>query len=379
MRNRELKLRSIARRFVWFCIFIVFAGEIFVFYKSAFLGFADGYFSAVDSIPNSEVYVMENHYLTIKILSTVFSIVTFVLFYIFAKKYFIVPVEELADGMERVGKGNLDVRISEGGKFEFGEIQKTFNLMVEQLQNDKKNREKIISQNTMMYSGIAHDLKTPMTMIIGYAKFLQSNSDISQKDRQRYLDNIISKTEDANKLLDSLFTYSKLENSSYELKKEKHDIAECLRSCVADHYKLIEKSGIKLELDIPESKTELVFDKFELKRVFSNLIMNVIKHNPENTECFISLSLSSSMGQYNDIVKIIIADDGPKISSSLIEKLFDCFSVGDLSRNTRNGSGLGLAISQKIIERHDGKLYYCDVWNSKYKCFVVELKNRLDM
>ena len=164
MRNRELKLRSIARRFVWFCFFIVFAGEIFVFYKSAFLGFADGYFSAVDSIPDSEVYVMENHYLTIKILSTVFSIVTFVLFYIFAKKYFIVPVEELADGMERVGKGNLDVRISEGGKFEFGEIQKTFNLMVEQLQNDKKNREKIISQNTMMYSGIAHDLKTQTTL-----------------------------------------------------------------------------------------------------------------------------------------------------------------------------------------------------------------------
>ena len=107
------------------------------------------------------------------------------------------------------------------------------------------------------------------------------------------------------------------------------------------------------------------------ERVFTNLILNAAKHNPPQTKCLISVTQT---GNDDDRpIRIIIADDGPKVPSQLRDRLFDSFAVGDESRNTCNGHGLGLAISKMIVERHGGTISYHDMWENGMKAFEIVL------
>ncbi len=169
------------------------------------------------------------------------------------------------------------------GEFEFGAMQNTFNEMAEELERAKRNKELQEKQNQQLYAGIAHDLKTPMTMILGYAKVLESKEDISREDKQKYLETIVKQTELANHLLDSLLAYARLGSSEYSMKPEEKDIAECLRTCVAEYYNHFEDAQIQIDLQIPEKQIPFPFDETEMKRVFYNLLSNMVKHNPPQT------------------------------------------------------------------------------------------------
>lgn len=285
------------------------------------------------------------------------------------------PIERLACNMNEVREGNLTVRTPVDGDFEIVEIQGAFNSMVQELEGAREIRKKTEQENRRLYAGIAHDLKTPMTMVLGYAKLLVQNGTASDEDRSRYIRTIIEQTEHTNELLDSLLAYTKLENHAYRMKKEKRDIVECLRECAANYYPMLEKAEVRTELRLPDAEIPWVFDPVEMKRVFTNLLANVVKHNPPQTGCIILLEEAADKDNGKKEIRIIIADDGPKIPEDLQRNLFDPFVAGDDSRSTKKGSGLGLSISRKIIERHNGRLYYIDDWRDGYKCFQIELKS----
>lgn len=283
------------------------------------------------------------------------------------------PIERLAKKMNEVKDGDLTVRTFVDGDFEIVDMQDAFNSMVGELENAKKIREMTEQKNQQLYAGIAHDLKTPMTMVLGYAKLLEQNNNVSDEARMRYIRTIIEQTEHTNALLDSLLAYTKLENKSYQLKKEKHDVVECLRECVANYYPIMEEAQIQMELILPDSTVEYAFDDVEIRRVFTNLLANMVKHNPLKTACIIQLEEVCDEKDGEKKICIIVADNGPKIPGDLHSTIFDSFMVGDASRNTKNGSGLGLSISKKIVERHGGKLSYINDWHDEYKCFLIEL------
>lgn len=283
------------------------------------------------------------------------------------------PIERLADNMCEVSKGNLTVRSTLDGDFEIVEIQKAFNSMAEELESAKKIKEMTEQKNQQLYAGIAHDLKTPMTMIMGYAKVLEQDNVVSKENEKRYIKTIIEQVNHTNALLDSLLVYTKLENQSYQLKKEKGDIVECLRECVANYYPILEEAEIQMDLLLPDNVIEYVFDDVEMKRVFTNLLTNLVRHNPIRISCIIQLEETYDEKEAEKEIHIIVADNGPKIPKDLQNTMFDSFVVGDDSRNTKNGNGLGLSISKKIIERHGGNLYYINDWKDGYKCFRIDL------
>lgn len=297
-----------------------------------------------------------------------------VFFYVQIRKRVVKPAEELAESMQKVSQGDLKVRVPVNGGFEFGQMQAAFNFMVGELERAKQDREQQEQRNQQLYAGIAHDLKTPMTMIKGYAKLLGEQEDLSEEAVKRYLETIVEQTENANNLLDSLLAYTKLENQSYTLRLEKKNIAETLRVCVANFYPTMEKADMQVELQIPDETVVCEFDEPEMKRVLLNLLSNMVKHNPKGTKGKICMEKISKSMESLPCVRIVIADNGPQISEELQGHLFETFVVGDSSRNTKNGSGLGLAISKKIVERHCGRLYYVPNWKDHYKAFVIEVK-----
>lgn len=337
-----------------------------------FLGFFAGY-NKIDSMEDAQMRFGNLAQMVGGLLTGAILIGISVCCYRKLRKKVTEPIERLAANMNKVRGGDLTVRTPVDGDFEIVDIQGAFNAMVQELESAKKIREMTEQKNRQLYAGIAHDLKTPMTMVLGYAKLLEQDNMVSSEDKHRYLRTIIEQTEHTNALLDSLLAYTKLENQSYQLKKEKRDIVECLRECVADYYPMLEEAEIQMELDLPDQEVLCFFDPVEMKRVFTNLLANMVKHNHQKTSCVILLEEAADQDRGKKKIEISIADDGPKIPKDLQESIFDSFVVGEASRNTKNGSGLGLSISKKIIERHNGSLYYIDDWREGFKCFKIDL------
>ncbi len=373
MKNKKDKRKKRLQNYVIFLFFIcIFLGLLLDHVMDFLVGLFAGW-NQVNNMEEARIRFGDISQIIGGVSTGIVLIVIGVYCYRRLKKKVTQPIEKLAASMREVSKGNLAVRASTDGGFEIGEIQETFNRMVEELEHAKKLREITEQKNQQLYAGIAHDLKTPMTMILGYAKVLVQNQDVSEEDKNRYIKIIIEQTEHTNALLDSLLAYARLENKSYQLKKERNDIAECLRACAANCYPLLEEAGISLELALPEEAVWYLFDEVEMKRVFTNLLTNVVRHNPPQTFCIIQMEKAKGGDKEKEVIQIVIADNGPKIPVNLQKNIFDSFVVGDDSRNTKNGSGLGLSVSKKIVERHGGRLYYVDDWKDGYKGFMAEL------
>lgn len=282
------------------------------------------------------------------------------------------PISDLNVKMSKIAGGDLDSRVEESKFKEFEQIGNSFNAMAEALraaEQEKKQQEK---NNQQLYSNIAHDLKSPMTMVLGYARALE-RGDVPEDKKEQYLHTICEQTEHVNELLDVLLAYTRLENQSYQLKLENKDLAEVLRSCVAGYYDAFEEHGSHLEIDIPEEECKYCFDEIEMRRAFNNLLTNMIRHTEQGTACKVEMNVIYGSKKESHI-RISFIDEGEGLSEELKENLFKPFSVGDVSRNTKGGSGLGLSIAKKVAERHGGRLEYEECVGQKGKAFVIELK-----
>lgn len=217
----------------------------------------------------------------------------------------------------------------------------------EKIREDERNKEQ--QQRYLMISDIAHDLKTPMTTVTGYAKAL-SDGLVKEDKSQEYLDAIKDKTLRMNDIVQMLFDYVRLDSEGFAIVKDKVDICELVRECVAAAYQDIEEAGDEVEVDIPDEAIVINADKIQLTRVINNLLTNAVKHNPKGT------SISVSIHREPDEVRVYIADSGEVIEEKLAQELFEPFVMGDKSRSSGGGSGLGLSVASKIVELHGYKL-----------------------
>lgn len=287
-----------------------------------------------------------------KIDFVVFGIAYIILVVIFVfvlRSKFYEPLEKLNKAMELLTEGKRKKPVDYNGPREFVDICDRFNIMVSKLEDSENQRKKLMNDKERMMADISHDLKTPITSIQGYAKAL-SDGIIVDEDKDKYIKIIYEKSKKLTELINIFHEYSKLEHPDFNLIFEKVDLSEYLRAYIALKYEDIVESGFNIEVDIPEEEMEIKIDKVQLQRVFDNILGNSIKHNEKGTNIYVSLK------EKNDIYEIIIADDGKGISKDIANNIFEAFTVGDESRNSKQGSGLGLAIAKTIVDLHGGTI-----------------------
>lgn len=287
-----------------------------------------------------------------KIDFVVFGIAYIILVVIFVfvlRSKFYEPLEKLNKAMELLTEGKRKKPVDYSGPREFVDICDRFNIMVSKLEDSENQRKKLMNDKERMMADISHDLKTPITSIQGYAKAL-SDGIIVDEDKDKYMKIIYEKSKKLTELINIFHEYSKLEHPDFNLIFEKVDLSEYLRAYIALKYEDIVESGFNIEVDIPEEEMEIKIDKVQLQRVFDNILGNSIKHNEKGTNIYVSLK------EKNDIYEIIIADDGKGISKDIANNIFEAFTVGDESRNSKQGSGLGLAIAKTIVDLHGGTI-----------------------
>ncbi len=260
------------------------------------------------------------------------------------------PLSMLNKGILDFAKGSRNTEINYKGPREFEVIFDSFNVMSEKLQKSEESKERLIREKQRMLADISHDLKTPITVIQGYAKALKDGL-VDEQTKEQYLSTISQKTESLTEMINTFYDYSKLEHPEFRLVKKKQDMAEFVREYLAEKYDEISLAGFELEVEIPEEVVEYSFDEVQFKRVFDNVISNALKYNPAGTVIYVTLQ------QTEKSIRMEIGDNGVGIPEEIRSGLFDPFVVGDDSRHNRQGSGLGLAVAGKIVELHGGALF----------------------
>lgn len=277
-------------------------------------------------------------------------IIIIVLFSRITSKKLIKPLKKLNKGVENVINGDYSIRLDYKASYEFEQMRDAFNYMTEKLENAEIENKKISESKKRLLLDISHDLRTPATTIQGYSEALYNDLVENEEDKRKYLSYIYEKSKLVTDLIDTLFKYSKLENSVYDLNREIYDISEFLRNVMISFYGEINEKEFKLDINVPDKKILFNFDKIELERALYNIIGNIIKYNPKHT------ILSISLLENNDNIHIIIGDNGVGISKNIRKNIFNALVRGDNTRKTDGGMGLGLSITKKIIELHGGNI-----------------------
>ena len=232
-------------------------------------------------------------------------------------------------------------------------------------------------RRNLMLSDIAHDLRTPMTTVNGYANALADGMVQDPQKQAAYLSAIQRKSHRMNDLINLLFEYVKLDSEGFALDKKPHDLCEIARENAALIYSDIEDAGMTLEAEIPDEPIMVSVDEVQISRVITNLLTNAMRHNDRGTRIMLCLFRQENM------IYLMVADSGTIISPELEEHLFEPFARGDASRRSNGGSGLGLSIAQKVVQMHGWKMRLVQQPNIQHypyveryaKAFLIQIKD----
>ncbi len=287
----------------------------------------------------------DQNLLTFYIIDVVLIILCGCLTTMFAR-FLTKPIKKLNETTKLVAKGNLDIKIDIKGNDEIGELSKSFVSMIESIKNRQKELELLVKQREDFISNFTHELKTPMTSIMGYTKVLKQNK-YSQEDKEKALDYIYSETKRLETLSHKLLDLASLSEDKIILSDiNTTEFFKEIKEIVSKRFQ-----DLHLSLDIKEET--ILGDKELLTTCIMNLIENGYKASDKEKN--IKIIGKSFENKY----KIIIIDKGIGIKKEEIDRITEDFYMIDRSRSKRTGSyGLGLGIVSKILTFHHTKLNF---------------------
>ncbi|WP_194192223.1 HAMP domain-containing sensor histidine kinase [Clostridium chrysemydis] len=258
-------------------------------------------------------------------------------------KYMTKGVKEIKD--EGFGK-TLEVK----GKDELGELCQSINDMSIELRKKIDKEKEIENTKNELITNISHDLKTPLTALVGYLELLDS-SDLDEETKNKYTKTAYNKSLRLKELVNELFEYTKLTSSDIVINRERFNISNIINQIVGESILSFSERNMEVLLDNPYKELYLEIDSKLFTRAIENLVKNAEKYSDLNTTFMVKVKES------NDFINISFENKCEGIKDSDLEKIFDKFYRLDKARSSENeGSGLGLNISKRIIELHNGSL-----------------------
>lgn len=196
-------------------------------------------------------------------------------------------------------------------------------------------------------ANISHDLRTPLTSIMGYIQLIEDDR-ISEDEKKEYIGIIKRRSESLQMLISGFYELSRLESNEYEFELKPLNLSDILCDIIASFYNDFVNHGIEPCIHVDQSAAMIIADEVAVRRVFSNLIQNMLKYSKS------SVYISQKMSK--DQVITIFKNDAPNLNEDDVPHLFERFFTADRTRNGNN-TGLGLAIAKKFIEEMGHKIY----------------------
>lgn len=218
----------------------------------------------------------------------------------------------------------------------------------------------------MMLSNVSHDLKTPLTVILGYAEMLQ-RKDMPQEEQQRLLAQIHRKTVEVHNLIKAFFDLARLEADDYDITFSKVEVGELCRHRLLSYYELLAQRHVEVDIQLSSEPVWIYSNEEALSRIIDNLLSNAVRYGADGGY----LGLSAAI--VNDSVQIKVTDRGRGIDPTEQDRIFERMYTVEHSRNRKiQGSGLGLSIVKQLTHRLGGQIQLSSIPNS-YTCFTVTI------
>lgn len=279
------------------------------------------------------------------------GIVVFSVSFLLLQEKSIAYISRISDAIENISHGDLNTSIDVIGDDEFSSMAENLNKMVEDIRKlMDKERESERTKNELV-TNVAHDLRTPLTSIIGYLELLAGKVELSPEIQKKYIDIAYSKAKRLEKLIEDLFGFTKMNYGKISMKVSKVDIIKLLSQLLEESYPNFADKGLSYQLQSNVPAQVITADANLLARLFDNLINNAIKYGADGKSVLVKVTASSETAQ------VSVINYGYVIPEEELPMIFDKFYRVEQSRSTyTGGTGLGLAIVKNIVDMHGGTI-----------------------
>ncbi|SOC10933.1 histidine kinase/DNA gyrase B/HSP90-like ATPase [Ureibacillus xyleni] len=249
---------------------------------------------------------------------------------------------------KEMAEGRLTTPIKVKGKSPFAKHAENLNHLREGVRKSLTEQAKSERLKTELITNVSHDLRTPLTSIITYTDLLK-NSNITEEERNKYIDVLDKKSARLKTLIEDLFEVSKMASGNMELNKQRIDLTQLMQQAVGEHEEAFLNANLDLRITKPDVPLYANVDGQKWWRVLDNLVVNALKYSLEGTRVYVTLTQKGMDAEFTvkNITKYELGEN--------VEELTERFKRADASRHT-DGSGLGLAIAQSIVDMHNGRL-----------------------
>ncbi|WYU88826.1 HAMP domain-containing sensor histidine kinase [Paenibacillus sp. FSL H8-0261] len=285
-------------------------------------------------------------------LLTPMFLVIFVITFFTLTRGIVKDLIALEHGLQIISEGNLSYRVTIERQDELGSVALNINRMAEHLEKQIIKERETEKSKMEMITGISHDLRTPLTSIIGYIELLRTGSFKDKEEYTRFIQNTYNKAIHMKKLLDDLFEYTRLTSVESQIKLEKIDLSQLLNQLLFEFEPIAQENSMNLVKDFSDLPLFTLIDSEKIARAIDNLLMNALKYSFKPGSIYIRMTTNSD-------ISIEIENKGTPLTRDQEKRLFDRFYKVDHSRNSegiQTGAGLGLSIARNIAELHEGTL-----------------------
>ena len=275
----------------------------------------------------------------------VFAAAMIIVFSIMSGTFFIrsivMPIQSIKDTADKIAQGEFTARIDNKSRYddEIGQLCTSINHMAEELgKNDELKNEFI--------SSVSHELRTPLTAIKGWAETMDGTNDVATMQKGTQV--ILHETDRLYEMVENLLDFSRLQNATFSLSKEKLDLVAEVYDAVIMYIPQAEKQGIEINFEEPEIFIPVMADKSRIRQVMVNLLDNALKYSDNNSVIEVNITYNKEKNTSTVEVK----DYGKGIHPDDINKVKGKFYKG---KGSKRGSGIGLALVSEIVQLHGGR------------------------
>lgn len=270
-------------------------------------------------------------------------------FFLLTKRY-TTYFEEISTGINRLANGDFTSRVQIISDDEFGDIAKDINLAIKQLQRAIERGDFAEKSKDQLVLNLAHDLRTPLTSVLGYLDFILNDDQLTREQVKHYTTIAFTKSQRLEKLIHELFEITRMDYGMLPLDKKQLDLSELLIQLSEELYPALEKQQLTTRLDVTPN-LHILGDGDLLARVFENIMTNAIRYGSDG----LYVDIKGYTDGEDAVIQLI--NYGDVIPPDILPHLFDMFVTGDKSRTHKGGStGLGLFIAKNIVTQHNGTI-----------------------
>lgn len=256
-------------------------------------------------------------------------------------------IKNVTEQLKNINTNRSDNRVvTELLSKDFEELTKAINDNIEIRKQCEASRIRTENALKTAIADMSHDLRTPLTSIIGYLQFMKLDN-VTEEEKEEYVEVAYQRAKVLENLLNDFYTLSLIDSAEYEIDLEKIDLPKLLREILVERYNEFTLSNLTMNFKIPENSVYIIGDKKSVCRVIENLLANVIKYAKDKVEIVVEEADAS--------VILKVGNNTNNLGLEDIDRLFDRFYMADKTRAGK-GTGLGLAIAKSLIEKMGGAI-----------------------